>query len=90
MAVTLTHGVSEEHGSYHAHRSTITCRWAGGTLRDTPQATSALEAVRDLGAAAAMADQVVAIADGFEHFELFVDGESGKRIACAVIERDEL
>jgi hypothetical protein len=37
-----------------------------------------------------MAYQVIAIARGLEHLELFVDGASGKPIARTIIERDEL
>jgi hypothetical protein len=49
-----------------------------------------LEAVRDFVAAAAIADQVVAVARGLENLELFLHGASGERVARTVIERNEL
>src|SRR5262249_55851018 len=51
---------------------------------------AALEAVRRLLAAAAVPDQVVAVARGLEDAPLLLGRAAGERVACGVVERQKL
>src|SRR5262245_4120356 len=51
---------------------------------------AALEAVRDLLAAAAGTSEVIAVARPLEDFQLLLSGLAGERIARTVVEREQL